>query len=55
MRKKRETRFYEFPQEILEQLMRARQARSSSGKEKEEVVELTLPWQMKYFSPMLRG
>ena len=43
--------FFPFPDVYMEKFTKARKPRVT----KERVQEVVLPWEMKYFSPMLRG
>ena len=54
LRGKRTTSFFPFPASFMEKFTKAREARSSPVT-MEKVQEVVLPWEMKYFSPMLRG
>merc|ERR1712154_632127 len=52
--KRRDNTFFPFPASFMEKFTKAREARSSPVT-MEKVQEVVLPWEMKYFSPMLRG
>ena len=52
--KKSDASFFPFPDHFMEKFTKAREARSSPVT-MEKVQEVVLPWEMKYFSPMLRG
>ena len=52
--KKSDASFFPFPEHFMEKFTKAREARSSPVT-MEKVQEVVLPWEMKYFSPMLRG
>merc|ERR1711942_607277 len=54
LRGKRVSTFFPFPASFMEKFTKAREARSSPVT-MEKVQEVVLPWEMKYFSPMLRG
>ena len=46
--------FFSFPDVYIEKFTKARKRRGNPVT-KERVQEVVLPWEMKYFSPMLRG
>ena len=46
--------FFPFPDVYMEKFTKARKPRGNPVT-KEKVREVVLPWEMKYFSPMLRG
>ena len=52
--KKSDPMFFPLPNQYLNRFSSTKQARSS-GVSMEKVQEVVLPWEMKYFSPMLRG
>ena len=52
--KKSDASFFPFPDLYLQKFTSAKQARSSPVS-MEKIQEVVLPWEMKYFSPMLRG
>ena len=52
--KKSDASFFPFPDHFMEKFTKAREARSNPVT-MEKVQEVVLPWEMKYFSPMLRG
>ena len=54
LRGKRADNFFPFPATFMEKFTKAGEARSSPVT-MEKVQEVVLPWEMKYFSPMLRG
>jgi hypothetical protein len=49
--KKSEASFFPFPDLFMQNVNRAR----NNPVTKRKVEEMTIPWDMKYFSPMLRG
>ena len=52
--KRANIKFIPFPKLYMERFTEARKQRSSPTNS-EKVQEVVLPWEMKYFSPMLRG
>ena len=46
--------FFPFPDVYMEKFTKARKARGNPVT-MEKIQEVVLPWEMKYFSPMLRG
>ena len=55
LRGKKNDKFFPFPEGYFQQFSRPRSTRIARSSSRETAQEVNIPWEMRYFSPMLRG
>ena len=55
LRGKKDDQFFPFPKDYFKQFSKPRSTRIARSPSRETAQELNIPWEMRYFSPMLRG